>query len=662
MNAREALLTSIRERVGRPPPLGAAPGDRELIEEAVARLPASGPIAEIWQQAARDPEARSALIETIFELLVGAGSDLQGSRLLDAATWTLSPNSLDARELAGRLPTISLNKRASEAARVGSMALLLAFDDGQTAPLEFARTYVEQLLTTGRCKKAFRKATKAYANPSGKLPSAPVTRGAKSLKGSSDLDFTPYCHRRTIQDVFGLLGRAAARDRGVVPWLFEGGKLWSMEGAVALRAVRDSAPSDNELRDGFAELVRYCAVKPSRDRANLIRRVLEVGGREPRWLTLLLAEVERWKKLCDALAERLVSVPRLESDPRGESWLARLSKMADGAAHPAIRAIGFAAAGGSEGTAAAVLETAPSDLVNVVAGRVIETRSFGPAMARAVDKALATFEGRAKDRDDLIALAWNCRQRGQRQSADCLPGARVTPPCLVQGELVAFYHRIKTLALPSDWSNDEDEFGAIVLAAQPATAKRAPILNEFPIQRNGANLAKRELQVECVVEGEVFLTLRCPFSRERSWGTENFVWSFQPIEGWRSWVLQGSELAPAAEGAQAEPVCFGDLLLWRQDDRLRFAVDRTPYHLDDWTHSADVRQALTARREAQQSYTEQPKGEKRKKVRWSDFEIARPTKDSELETVWTGDWSGRKITLVNCRQRCRPEFAAVIAR
>ena len=661
MNAREALLTRIRERVERPPPLGAAPGDRELIEEAVARLPASGPITEVWQQAAREPKARSALIEASFGLLVGADSDLRGSSLLDASVWTLSPKSLDARELADRLPTIALDKGASDAARVGSMALLLAFDDGSVASLEFACTYVEQLLTSGKCKKAFRKAAKAYAKPNGKLPDAPATQGAKTLKGSRDLDFNPYCHRRTMQDVVGLLARAAAKDRKVVPWLFEGGKLWSTEGAVALRAVRDSAPSDDELRDGFAELVRYCAVKPSRDRAKLVRRALEVGGKEPRWLALLLLEVEQRKKLCDALAERLISVPQFApaEDASGDPWRRRVGEIADGAKHPAVRAISFAAAGGSEATAAAVIETMPSDLVDVVTGRVIRARAFAPRIARAVDKALLAFEGRAKHRQDLVALAWNCRQQGKQLRADFLPGARVSPPWLADGELVAFYHRIRTMALPSNWANDEDEFGAIVLSDP---LRLVPIPSPFPMLPNGANLAKRELQVECVLDGEVVLTLQCPFSRDRSWGTENFIWSFRPSEGWRSWVRMEGELAPAADGAQAESVSFGDLLLWRQGDRLRFAIDGTPYHLDDWTHTDDVKQALLARRQARESYTEQPKGKRRRKVRWSDLEVPRPSEDSELDTVWTGDLLGRKLALVNCRRQYRPEFAAVIVR
>jgi hypothetical protein len=374
-----------------------------------------------------------------------------------------------------------------------------------------------------------------------------------------------------------------------------------------------------------------------------------------------LAELDGRTALCDALAECLISVPELRSadSPEDERWRQELTRIADDASHSAVRVIAFAAAGGSEATAAAVLATMSPKLAYIVAGRVVEKRAFGVEIARAVAVALEGFDGRDKDREDLESIAWNCRQAMGSSRPELLLGSRLSSPWRMGESLVVFYHRILTRVPPSRWSNDEDEMGAMVISRDPGVPPECvPLPMAFPIRSNGANRAKRKLTAECVVDGEIFVTVECPFSDERGWGTENYLWSFRPPDGWRSWARGAEGLVAATAGAEAQSVCYGELMVWRQAGVLHHAIDGTRYHLDDWTVTDEVAQASAARREARKSYDEQLRS--RKKATWDKLEIARPEGAPELDTVWVGRWGKRSVVLANCRQGYHPVLALVV--
>jgi hypothetical protein len=658
-----AALDQLHHRLQRPPSLGQERGDRELLWQAL-RWRRTAPVCETLREAASAPATRAALIECLFELLCSAEPDLSGSGQLDAACEMLLPEALNARELLDRLPAVLGDQRANEAARVGAAALMLAYQGREPAMVTFAVSYLDALLSTGKCRNSFLRAVDAWRDAT-PLPASPSTRGRKRVKGSDDLDLEPYCQRRIIADAFDALGRTVLVDRRVLPWLFEGAKLWSDERELALAAIRNANPTEAELRAGFDELVHFCALKPSPERAGLVRSALEVGGSDPRWLALLLASLEPQSALCEALGELLSGVPRLASASAADDarWLTELQRLADAAVQPVIRTIAFAAAGGSEATAAAILESLPAELAHVVSARIVESRAFGPEIARALESPLQRLSQSGDEPEavaDLAAVAWNCRQAARASSAELLPGARLFEPRPIGGALVCLYHRIRTLVPPSTWSNDEDELGAIVISARDDRPVHVRLPMQLPIRPNGAQFSKRRLEVEHVFDGELFVSILCPFSDARGWGTESYLWSFRPPSAWRSWQRVSGGLVPADAGAEPEAIGYGELLLWRDGAALGFELDDTPYHLDDWVRSEQVTQAIAAAERARAARDHLPPSDAA--LTWSAFDAALPEERPELETVWAGCWGGRRIALAQCRVEGLAELSLVNVR
>ncbi|HEY9723166.1 MAG TPA: HEAT repeat domain-containing protein [Oscillatoriaceae cyanobacterium] len=182
------------------------------------------------------------------------------------------------------------------------------------------------------------------------------------------------------------------------------------------------------------------------------------------------------------------------------------------------------------------------------------------------------------------------------------PGRRV----LVHGGKLYFaVHRILAKGDPSAWQTDEDAFGIAVFDPATARLNEHSLPLEFPIRHTGAAGARRTFRLEFELDGKLLFSLNSPFSDQRGWGDDNFLYLFDPQAA--RWSRLGSSRfssTPVEQPLVAGPedsvhsCSYGELVLWKDaDGGLKVAVDGTPYHLDDWELAPQTAEALACARQ-----------------------------------------------------------------
>ncbi|MHB2016503.1 MAG: HEAT repeat domain-containing protein, partial [Candidatus Xenobia bacterium] len=161
-----------------------------------------------------------------------------------------------------------------------------------------------------------------------------------------------------------------------------------------------------------------------------------------------------------------------------------------------------------------------------------------------------------------------------------------------------------------DWKTDADRFGVACIDTEKCELKSWELPVAFPVQLTGAMGARRKFRLETEHEGQLVLTLESPFSDERGWGNDNFIYLFGMANGTWTRVMRRDNAAihvpletterPLPEHA-SHSCGGGELIVWKDErGELQVELDRTPYFLDDWSMSEETESALAAREAARE--------------------------------------------------------------
>ncbi len=156
-------------------------------------------------------------------------------------------------------------------------------------------------------------------------------------------------------------------------------------------------------------------------------------------------------------------------------------------------------------------------------------------------------------------------------------------------EMFALYHQVVRYSNPSDWKTNEDEFGLAVYARNSKTVEKIKFPANFPSVSSGANGARRKIRPVAIL-GELnhlLFLIVTPFSDERGWGTENYLFSFEiETRTWHQWTKPESAdyliRTAFSSGEKLVSIAFAEVKasigLW---DKIVFKNDLTPYHIED---------------------------------------------------------------------------------
>lgn len=147
---------------------------------------------------------------------------------------------------------------------------------------------------------------------------------------------------------------------------------------------------------------------------------------------------------------------------------------------------------------------------------------------------------------------------------------------------------------------DSEELGVLSIGLTPPYPVRMfPMPAAFPHRPINSSGATRDLSLVAASHHGLLVTLTSPFSDERGWGKDNFLYELdRRASTWRQLALDGARFrsrpinANVAVEAPEWSLCGGEIAVYATDGELRLSVDGTPYHLDDWSPSIHALAAL----------------------------------------------------------------------
>lgn len=501
-------------------------------------------------------------------------------------------------------------------------------EDPHPALRRWATAFLAVFLDTGKPKAAVKEAAKAVASK--RDTPSPPSLGRDHLGGAAELDClgANYPYRVLIHDALTMVGRLAASDRGLVPWLFEAIKQWaSAERIVALEILRGLDVSPTDLAAGLAEVLRFAGRFSKDDKcAGLLRDLTRACRDDPAWTLALLRTVE-----CDARAgDRLIAAlygselgePLLNKSP---AWLLaprddhrRALDQFIASADPVTRTLAvilLAQVPGADVRAPAVALLAAGGWPARQVVTTVLARDFtGPDVVAAIAAARAntTRTGHAiRDGDFAEALTALERAQAAAQTSTIhvdgdwivvLPSALVASPPVVRGaHLYLAYHRVVRDVPRSEWMTAEDALGFFDLSLGPSmTIREIPLPLSLPMTRTGASGARRAFELATMIGESLVCTLKTPFADDSGWGNRNYLFAFTP--GHDTWQALTPTPAPIPAGARESALTsldHGELIVWEENGALKISTDGTPYHLDDWEFTPETRRSFDARRAAE---------------------------------------------------------------
>lgn len=202
---------------------------------------------------------------------------------------------------------------------------------------------------------------------------------------------------------------------------------------------------------------------------------------------------------------------------------------------------------------------------------------------------------------------WQKINIGNNLCAFCYPELTLCVNGLVfpfRNEICIGYSRILKKA-SDDWILDKIECGVLVIKPEnPQILSIHPLPAHLPMKKSGASGSWREFSPETIWNNKMVFCLKSPFSDNRGWGNDNFLFTFSPE------AKQWCQLLPDKEKKWREkPVseqqkfhehadysaCGGEAVLWCENENLSLMADCTPYFLDDWETSPETRTAFHKR-------------------------------------------------------------------
>ena len=518
----------------------------------------------------------------------------------------------------------ALSKGRDAAARVRALQEIVDEPKSDRALHALLTTFVEALLERASTEKALAAAGDAYfADEAPELGERPGTHGKGALSGTKDLDFSPYELRRSIAVVADALGREARKERRLLLWLFECLKLWANhERGVAFQALLQAEPTDDEIAAGVKELCRYAL-------ATGYGEALETVAcrcREKRFAMPLLAELTASPEGGDAMVETELRNPITAETPE---WLSELSTDEAATIDAAIRsrsATARAVALTLVARNAAYRETAARAAARMMREK---PKKRGRAVSRAARVVLAT--GLV---DDHVAEAARAAlEKAGRREQELLQAVLATHEWNHAGDvkvtseggftlfelpfsidyhlaalndgIYAAFNEPRIVTAGGDWLTNDECVGLVRIGYEGEALSRIELPVELPAVPSGGNGAKRDFDIDAVVDGAAILRLESPFSDSESWGKRNFLFAYRTATGSFSTLDSEQKESPLERRVAVSDlplISHGELIVWqRADGSLTWEVDGTPYHLDDWEHTPEVRRALDARHESQRS-------------------------------------------------------------
>jgi hypothetical protein len=505
--------------------------------------------------------------------------------------------------------------RGELADRLAALARIAATDDDRLDVLGTA--FVDEVVRSGKVKAALDQAVNATASPKA-VPARPATKGSKA-KGPRELILEPYEVRGAIPPILAALGRRSHVRPDLARWLFEAAKLWPAEREHALAALDDARVEPEVLADGTDAIVAYAAANPDPG-GDILRDLATAWIARPAWLTALLARIAVDGRASDVLADGLYGgLPEPGPGWDAENRARLLAWALDAPSGARAFALGTLATGDDGDGVLEVVVAALADpaaharVIEAAARLAIARRLFEPRVLEAAER--CELEERTGDEaatsdmtEAVAAFVAACRAQ-LAPPPTAIPGEHVS---VVEGrfalegfaiidELTATaVRRARILAPETDWSTDEDEIGVAIVGPGHAAYHVAPV--RFAMRRSGGAGARREVTLAGVLDGRVVVVVKSPFSDDRGWGNDNYALGVAPRDGmWLAYrehagrLVVAAELPGAVDETELPRVCYGEAIVWSDPDGLRVVADGTPYHLDDWELTDEVRAAFEAR-------------------------------------------------------------------
>lgn len=487
-----------------------------------------------------------------------------------------------------------------------ALAEWLRDSNDTTAVDAYINTFLELQLRTGQPKLAHEGALKAAQ---GKTPILP-----KKLLGADELEAKPYIYRSAIELALQAAGLHARARRDLLRPLFRSLLLWATHERTIVMNLLDAAhPSDEEMTQGLFQVVSE--IGKVKDRAgDRLLTVIEAGCAEPRWLIALCRVLPARREAVQALMALEYAILPDPTELCQASWIEEpaaidsLRTLRDNS-HGFVRALinlTLAAAPGviSDDELIALLndDGLPEWLREQVAAFLIYRNAHAPILSEITTRLLAgkvrySF-GEKLSHLQRHAAPQVVRVPVRTDDVCLLPVSQsiVSGPAVIRGDAVFLLIQTRQRFPAGDWRCASEEASLGVLSAR-GELRMVPLPVSLPSHKTGAAGAERAWAIEFLYEDKLLISLRVPFSNDHGWGTENFMLAWDGVETWHSVVRSDGEIkfqpiTSVVNEFDLPSWGYGELILWKdKSGQLQSLNDGTPYHLDDWELSADVKKA-----------------------------------------------------------------------